>query len=265
MMGCRSVTDDKTPREGAHMSDHLPADFHLPGDQENPFAAPETQDEEVSRYWTTDPDKEFQPFKTIWTRPRATVRKIVSVDPTLHVVVLVCLNGIGSCLDRASLQNSGNTMPLSATIVLAIVFGPLAGLFGLWLFSHLVVITGGLLGGFGNRAYVKTALAWATVPSLVTLALWVPYLILLREEMFTGETPDFDSKLYVAVPIMALMVMEFILGFWEIVLVCNTVAEVQGYRSAWQGLLNLILAGLLLMLVFVLIFILGYRMVVGLA
>ena len=235
------------------MSDHLPADFRPPGDQENPFAAPETQDEVASRYWTTDPDKEFQPFKTIWTRPRATVRKIISVDPALHVVVLVCLSGIGSSLDRASLQNSGNTMPLLVTIGLAIVFGPLAGLFGLWLFSHLVVITGGLLGGFGNREYVKTALAWATVPSLVALALWVPCLILLREEMFTSETPNFDSKLYVSVPTIGLAAMEFILGLWEIVLLCNTVAEVQGYRSAWQGLLNLILAGLLLLLPLILI------------
>ena len=71
--------------------------------------------------------------------------------------------------------------------------------------------------------------------------------------MFTSETPNFDSKLYVSVPTIGLAAMEFILGLWEIVLLCNTVAEVQGYRSAWQGLLNLILAGLLLLLPLILI------------
>jgi hypothetical protein len=32
------------------------------------------------------------------------------------------------------------------------------------------------------------------------------------------------------------------------VLLCNTIAEVQGYRSAWQGLGNIILAGAVLIL-----------------
>jgi hypothetical protein len=37
--------------------------------------------------------------------------------------------------------------------------------------------------------------------------------------------------------------VELVLGVWTVVLMCNTVAEVQGYRSAWRGLGNMTLAG----------------------
>lgn len=40
--------------------------------------------------------------------------------------------------------------------------------------------------------------------------------------------------------------VEMVLGIWGMVLLCNTIAEVQGFRSAWAGLGNTILAGLLL-------------------
>jgi hypothetical protein len=37
-----------------------------------------------------------------------------------------------------------------------------------------------------------------------------------------------------------------VLSIWGLVLLCNTVAEVQGFRSAWAGLGNVLLAVLLL-------------------
>lgn len=41
---------------------------------------------------------------------------------------------------------------------------------------------------------------------------------------------------------LALMLAEVVLGVWSVVLVCHTVAEVQGFRSAWRGLGNICLA-----------------------
>ena len=35
-------------------------------------------------------------------------------------------------------------------------------------------------------------------------------------------------------------IFDFILRSWSIGLQCNTVAEVQGFRSAWMGLANLL-------------------------
>jgi hypothetical protein len=41
---------------------------------------------------------------------------------------------------------------------------------------------------------------------------------------------------------MAFSLVELVLGIWTLVLLCNLIAEVQGFRSAWKGLGNFALA-----------------------
>jgi hypothetical protein len=49
---------------------------------------------------------ELNAFKAIWIRPRETVRAIIAGDPNRHVVLLVCLAGVG-----ASLAGIGQSLP----------------------------------------------------------------------------------------------------------------------------------------------------------
>lgn len=79
----------------------------------------------------SDPDvvseQNLKPFRTIWLRPRETIRRIVAVNPDLNVLLLVCLAGIGQALDRASNRNLGDRTPMAMIICFAIVLGPLGG------------------------------------------------------------------------------------------------------------------------------------------
>jgi hypothetical protein len=212
-------------------------------EQQNPYSAPRSAPYVPPAVATAVLDGPFQPFKTIWLRPRATVRRIVAENPDLHVMLLVCLAGIGGSLDRASTRNAGDTLPLAAILVLACLIGPLAGMFGVWLFSHLIRLTGAWLGGVSPREHIKTAIAWALVPSVCGLLLWIPQIAVFGSEMFTTKTPTMVAQPVLLILLLAISLVELVLGVWGIVLLCNTIAEVQGFRSAWRGLGNVLLAG----------------------
>ena len=130
-----------------------------------------------------------------------------------------------------------------ATIVgIACVFGPIGGLVGLWIGSHLIRLSGSWIGGLGNREHIKTAMAWAYVPSVCALPLWIPQLLLFGSDMFTEATPRLEAQPSLLAPFLAILLAEMVLAIWAFVLLCNTVAEVQGYGSAWRGFGNLLLA-----------------------
>ena len=216
-------------------------------DFENPYVAPRTGSVDAHLAANAEFEAgELRPFRTIWTHPRLTVRRLVAHNPELYVVPLVCLAGIGETLDRASMRNAGDKSPLEVILGIAVVLGPLFGLLSLWIMSHLIRITGNWIGGTAPREHIRTAIAWASVPAVVALPLWIPQLALFGSEMFTKETPRLDAEPMLYIPLLAIIIIEMILGIWGFVLLCNTVAEVQGYRSACRGLGNLLLAGLLL-------------------
>ncbi|MBX7245594.1 MAG: YIP1 family protein [Candidatus Sumerlaeaceae bacterium] len=182
------------------------------------------------------------PFRTIWTSPRETIRRIVANDPEFYVIFLTCLVGIQGSLDRASARSLGDKWPVPFIIGLACTAGPVGSLLSLWLFSHLIRWTGRWLGGTAIREHIRTAIAWGYVPVVFSLPLWIPELALFGSELFTEETPRLDSQPELLISFLAFCAVEVVLGLWALVLFCNTIAEVQGFRSAWAGLGNFCLA-----------------------
>jgi len=210
-----------------------------PEESENPYRPsaiePETTPE---RELETGP---FHPFKTIWIRPRKTLHSILARDPKLHVILLASLAGIGDTLNRASVRNLGDDLPLIWIFVMALLFGPVAGLIGLWIGAHLIRLAGNFMGGIGDMERIRAAIAWAGVPSIFALVIWVPQLLFLGTDLFTEQMPRLAAEPMLRIPYFGLLAVEQVFAIWGMVLLCNTVAEAQGYRSAWRGLGNLLL------------------------
>ncbi len=219
---------------------------------QNPYAMPES----------VSPEPELRPFHTIWTRPRETVRAIVEVDPRLHVVLLACLAGIGETLSRASMGNAGDELSTEAIIAIACLMGPLGGLLSLWISSFLLQWSGYMIGGIGDRVHIRTAIAWASVPAVFALPLWIVKLLLFGSTVFTEAGPRFETQPTLLIPFLGIAVVEMVLGIWSLVLACNTIAEVQGYRSAWAGLGNIFLAGFIVV-VAVIVLVVGAIVLLG--
>src|SRR3954465_6527645 len=148
------------------------------------------------------------PFITIWLHPRQTVRRIVTEDPELHVLLLASLAGISEALDRASMRNIGDRLSLPIILGLACVLGPLGGLVSLWLTSYLLRWSGRWIGGVGNAGHIRTAIAWASVPVVFSLPLWIPELLLVGSDLFTKETPHVDAHPWLLIPFLVLVLAE---------------------------------------------------------
>src|ERR1700730_18545163 len=67
------------------------------------------------------------PFLTIWTRPSATIRGIVDTNPGHCVILLAALGVVVNALNRATMKNPGDTMPLAGILAFAIPLGMIFG------------------------------------------------------------------------------------------------------------------------------------------
>jgi len=186
------------------------------------------------------------PFLSIWTSPRETIREIVSFDPNYHVLLLAALQGIAKALDRASTKNAGDMLSLPVILGIAVVLGPLGGLFSLWLGSHLLRWTGSWIGGMADRTEIKAAIAWSGVPLIVSLAVVAVEVAVFGIDVFRSEETSAPLSSTTAILLLNLGLLQIMLGVWSLVLFCNTLAEVQQFPSAWKGLGNAALVGLVI-------------------
>lgn len=193
------------------------------------------------------PTQTLNPWLSIWTKPRQTIQQIVDTNPQHLVLLLAGLSGISESLDRASNRNSGDTLSLTIILPIIILIGPISGIIGLYLYGALIKWTGNWLDGKASGEEVRAAIAWATVPLVFTLPLWIPQIALLGQEIFKSQTPLLDSNLSLAIILLALVIIEFLAAVWSFFLLMHCLGQVQGF-SAWKALGNAILAGLVIII-----------------
>jgi hypothetical protein len=186
------------------------------------------------------------PLTSIWFKPRETIRGILAEDPNLYVTPILCFSGIVSSLNRASVQHLGDQFSFSTILLACIIVGPLGGLFSMWMWSHLVHWTGKRMGGQADRLTLRSAMSWALVPLATSLVIWMIQIVTFESEMFTKETPIIDADPAKLNLLFATELTKALMALWSFILTYKLIAEVQGYRSGWGGLGNLLMATLTL-------------------
>ncbi len=162
---------------------------------DNPYAPPKATAGTIqqSRLATDGIDLSREnPFLTIWTRPRATIRGIVDTDPSLHVTPLAMIGGVLQALNRASMRNAGDQLSTPTILIGALVGGSIGGLLGLYVGGWFLRITGRWLGGQAEPEQVRSAIAWSGVPVLATIPIWVIGIALIR--LGPVQKPDTKSR-----------------------------------------------------------------------
>jgi Yip1 domain len=221
--------------------------------EENPYAPPSVRDD--VDFSTKSPTKGIDlsrenPFLTIWTRPRATIRGIVETDATYRVLALTSASGIVGALNNAAQRNAGDRLPISAILGMAIVLGPIGGIIGLYVGAWFVGLSGRWLGGRADSEDIRAALAWSAVPTLVVIPIWIVQLAVFGHEMFTSEMPSVEANPMLYVVVIATGVAEFVLAIWSLVILLKTLGEVQGF-SAWRALGSMLLITLIVLIPFI--------------
>jgi hypothetical protein len=180
------------------------------------------------------------PFLTIWTRPRATMRGIVDVNPNFRVLPIAMLGGILETVQFESVLGAGEQLSVPTILVIAVVLGPLVGLALLYAGAWLVEMSCRLLRGQARSSEVRSALAWSSIPLLATIPIWIIRGALLGRELFTFEKSSLLANLTLTYILIATFIPELVLQVWWLVITVKALGEVQKF-SAWRALNSLLL------------------------
>lgn len=191
------------------------------------------------------PFEEMNPILSIWTRPRETIRHIVTHDPNHMVLLLAALGGILSVLDKASMKSYGDRYPFPMIIIMALILGPIVGIIGLYIYSALLRWTGKWIGGQASPEEIRAAWAWSHVIVIGGGLLWLPELAIFGQEMFTTATPSLDADPFKAILLIILSVGQLAFGIWWVVVFLKCLSEVQQF-SIGKAVLNALLPTLVI-------------------
>jgi hypothetical protein len=198
-------------------------------------------------------------FLTIWTKPRATIRQIVYIDPTQHVLLLAALAGIGNAFSRGSMrmapENSGDFMSLLA---ISFVVGPIGGIIILYVAGAILRWTGSKLGGQADSENVRAAVAWSYIPMIAYYVLFIPaeLLIFLAGN---GSTGPFWDILWFGFSLFGL-VAAIGLTLWSLVILVIGLSEVHHFsvgRAVATALIPLLVLVLIPVTLIVILTLLG--------
>ncbi len=221
---------------------------------DNPYAAPLAEDPHGFSPTRLD-GMTLNPWLSIWTKPRATIRQIVETDPKYMVVPVAALAGISGGLSNllesatpGGQAGAPDTAFVVGLLIGAVIGGAIGGLLMWLLFSWLVKVTAGWLGGTSTLEHMRAAYAWGQSPGIWTIPVSLLLLLLVGGNLGGG----IGQNPVLAGVVMVLGLIQVVIGIWSMVTLSKCVGEVNLF-SAWRGFGAIILAGLLIMVPLMLI------------
>ncbi len=194
----------------------------------------------------------LNPLISIWIKPRKTIQQIVDRGPNeLILILLVSIVPLVQNIVNSIIYELGAVEAIFVNTIPAIIFS----IGFLYLFSALYRWTGTWLGGTGKYRNIRAVAAWANVPAILGVIIWAAVVLLVPGQAeFTvaiNQQPEAipwaDSIPQLAV-FAVLGLIGIALGIWTLVIFANSLAQVQGFSSAWKGLLNGILGVLIVII-----------------
>ncbi|MBI3616194.1 MAG: YIP1 family protein [Candidatus Omnitrophica bacterium] len=183
----------------------------------------------------------MNPWISIWLKPRQTIRQIVDSNPRRFVRLLAIGGGIASMLMGSLPIILEAKVLFPVVVLLALVFGTLFGISGLYLFGWLYRWVGSWLGGQATLIETRAVVAWAQVPTVWVFGLWLALLLACGRDLWIKQKE--------AAPLSALFVGILILAY-ILAAVCRFVVTFKGLAevhrfSDWKGLGTVFISPLL--------------------
>jgi Yip1-like protein len=190
----------------------------------------------------------ISPFFSIWTEPRATIRRIADSDPTRHVLTLAAIGpALNSLISQWSAVINGTAHPsvlwplwVAFNVVIQAAFGILF----LYIFAAVFRWSGSVLGGTATNVEVRAALAWSQVPAILgeIILLFALFAGVPMPKIFPGRLPLIDPAFY------KVMVAEGVIGIWGFVISLKCVGEVHRF-SAWRAFVAILIPPLIALVI----------------
>ncbi len=173
------------------------------------------------------------PWATIWTRPRATIRRIVETDVRYQVTFLAILSGALIWLERRW-SNPSTAAAFPMLVVIAVIVGAILGIVELYINGALLKWAGAALGGVGSYAEVRAALAWSRVPVIVAFSIGILAILLGTDGPMLGGDGEFSNSG------ASVTLLHGALVLWGFVVMLKCIGEVHRF-SVWRALGSILL------------------------
>lgn len=184
----------------------------------------------------------INPWRTMWTKPRDTIKTVTKTDPNYRLWWLAGFYGFPMLLNLA--QNFSLSEKLSPLFVVigAIILSAFVGMIGFQITSALMLWTGRWLGGAADFLEIRAAVAWSNVTNIATCLLWILLIALFGSDLFLRSFPEGLVAVPSALAVMRsfILVGMSVLSIWSFVLLVISLAEVQKF-SIWRAIGNIIL------------------------
>jgi hypothetical protein len=175
------------------------------------------------------------PYLTIWTEPRATIRRIVEIDPERNVILLAAIAPGLALLEREWVRAMQE--PVSAVwpirVVVEVIFFALAGVVALYISGLLLNWAAQALGGTGTALETRTAIAWAKIPSITAS---IAGIVALLSGAINPPEIGINGLPKMTPPTFEFGGVHFVFGVWSFIVLLKCVGEVQ-HISVWRALI----------------------------
>jgi len=190
----------------------------------------------------------INPWATMWTSPRSTIRTVVNVNPRYGVFYLAWIYALQSFLYFASYWSFGLSYSFFTILIAGIVLSPLIGMIWVYFMAWIFFLTGKWIRGTAPLSHLRAAVAWSILPSSLTLLMWLILMIAGTDMVFVHGVSG-PSSLFIHF-------ISLVIWIWSVVLLIISVREVQGF-SAPRAVLNVFLTWVVSWVAWILFFMLG--------
>jgi len=183
---------------------------------------------------------EGNPWLSIWTEPRRTIRSIINTNPKFGFVILSAIYGLPMALNLAQNFSMAAMIPAWAIVLGALIICVFLGMIGISISTWLLQTAGRWIGGKGSFQTIRAAVTWSNVPNIVTVLMWVILLVVFGGSVFNRQFSDTQFIGYQAGIVFLIFLIQSVISIWGFIILLQGLAEVQGF-SVWKALLNVLI------------------------
>ncbi|MEW4329146.1 Yip1 family protein [Rossellomorea marisflavi] len=186
--------------------------------------------------------KPVNPWLTIWVKPRTTIRYILNHKFLGFAFLLTILAGIGNTLDQASSEDVLDYLDIGLPLLLlgGVILGAISGIIGWFLTTLVAWGVGKIFKGKATYKELLIATAWANIPLIIALFIWVPDLMVMGEGAFQSDYVV--SSTFGVIYLSLSFLIQLILLGWYFFILIKAVSETHRF-SSWHGLCTLLIPG----------------------
>ena len=180
------------------------------------------------------------PWLSIWTEPRKTIRGIINTDPKFGFLLLSAVYGLPITFNLAQGLSFASMIPLWAILIGSLIVCTFVGMIGISISAWLLHVTGRWIKGKGNFQTIRAAVAWSQVPNFVIILMWALLLGVFGSQVFGQAFSESQFIGFQAGVVFIVFLVQTIVSIWGFIILLKALGEVQGF-SAWKALLNVLI------------------------